>query len=77
MRTTAVIVDDEEHCRVALSGLLERRHPEIELVGMASSVPEGIDLVNTRKPKILFLDIEIGKQTASTCCRHWVRTART
>jgi two-component system LytT family response regulator len=63
MRTTAVIVDDEEHCRVALSGLLERRHPEIELVGMASSVPEGIDLVNTRKPKILFLDIEIGKQT--------------
>ena len=63
MRTTACIVDDEEHCRSALSGLLERRHPEIELLGMATNVPDGIKLVHAQKPKLLFLDIEMGKQT--------------
>lgn len=63
MKTSAVIVDDEEHCRTALSGILERRHPDIDLVGMAVNVPEGIKLVNEKQPKILFLDIEMGKQT--------------
>lgn len=60
---TAVIVDDEQHCRDALSGLLQRKHPEIELLGMATNVPEGIELLSKVKPKVLFLDIEMGKQT--------------
>lgn len=60
---SAVIVDDEQHCRDALSGLLQRKHPEIELLGMATNVPEGIALLSKVKPKVLFLDIEMGKQT--------------
>ncbi len=60
---TAIIVDDEQHCRDALSGILQRRHADIQLLGMASSVQEGIDLVNSKKPEVLFLDIEIGEQT--------------
>lgn len=60
---TAVIVDDEEHCREALSGLLARKHPDIPLLGMATNVPEGTAMVGKLNPKILFLDIEIGKQT--------------
>lgn len=60
---TAVIVDDEQHCRDALSGLLQRKHPEIDLLGMATNVPEGIELLSKVKPKVLFLDIEMGKQT--------------
>ncbi len=63
MKTTAVIVDDEEHCRSALSGLLERKFPDIELLGMATNVPDGIALVRKTDPKLLFLDIEMGKQT--------------
>ena len=59
MKTSAVIVDDEEHCRTALSGILERRHPDIDLLGMAVNVPDGIKLVNEKQPKILFLDIEV------------------
>ena len=60
---TAVIVDDEQHCRDGLQALLERRHPEVELIGMATNVPEGIALVGKLAPKILFLDIEMGKLT--------------
>ena len=60
---TAIIVDDEQHCRDALSGILQRKHPEIELLGMATNVPDGIDLYGKVKPKLLFLDIEMGKQT--------------
>lgn len=60
---TAVIVDDEKHCQDALSGILQRNHPEIELVGIASSVEEGLELLGRTKPDILFLDIEIGHRT--------------
>jgi len=63
MKTTAVIIDDEEHCRTALSGILERHHPHVELLGMAFNVSEGIILVNEKKPKILFLDIAMGEQS--------------
>jgi len=60
---TAVIVDDEQHCRDALSGILERKHKNITLLGMATNVPEGVALLGKVKPKILFLDIEMGNQT--------------
>ncbi|MBP6643973.1 MAG: response regulator transcription factor [Flavobacteriales bacterium] len=59
----AVIVDDELHCREALSGLLERKHPEIPLLGMATNVPDGVALIGQLKPKLVFLDIEMGNQT--------------
>ena len=60
---SAVIVDDEQHCRDALSGILERKHKNIKLLGMATNVPDGVALLGKVKPKILFLDIEMGNQT--------------
>lgn len=60
---SAVIIDDELHCRDALSGILERKHKNIKLLGMATSVPEGVALLGKVKPKILFLDIDMGDQT--------------
>ncbi|MEZ4808498.1 MAG: LytTR family DNA-binding domain-containing protein [Flavobacteriales bacterium] len=60
---TAVIVDDEQHCRDALSGILERKHPDIALLGMATNVAEGVELLGRVRPKVLFLDIEMGEQT--------------
>ncbi|HQV39093.1 MAG: response regulator transcription factor [Flavobacteriales bacterium] len=62
-KLTAVIVDDEQHCRDSLQALLARRHPEVELLGMAVNVPEGIALLGRMAPKILFLDIEMGNLT--------------
>jgi len=63
-KLTAVIVDDEEAPRTMIAGLLQRRHPEIEVLGMATDVPSGIDLVRHTAPQILFLDIELKDKTA-------------
>lgn len=60
---TAVIVDDEEHCRAALSGLISRKFPEIDLLDMATNVPDGIALIQRVEPELLFLDVEMGDQT--------------
>lgn len=60
---TAAIVDDEALCREPLVELLRQRHPAIRIVGQATNVPEGVALVRSTKPDILFLDIEMGGMT--------------
>ncbi len=61
--TSAVIVDDEQHCRDALSGLLQRQFPDITLLGTATNVMEAVELLNRERPTIVFLDVELGRQT--------------
>lgn len=60
---TAVIVDDEESPRTMLAGLLQRRHPEVNVLGTAVDVPTGLELVRRTSPQILFLDIELKDKT--------------
>jgi len=60
---TALIIDDEALCREELLGLLGKRHPSINVLGQASTVPEGIGLARSTKPDILFLDVEMGNMT--------------
>ena len=63
MTTTAVIIDDEERARKALSSLLASDLPDVRLLGMADSVDAGLTLIKQTKPMVLFLDIEIGDRT--------------
>ncbi|UTW63188.1 response regulator transcription factor [bacterium SCSIO 12741] len=58
MRT--VIVDDEQEAREALHQMLQLFCPEIKIVGMASNLPESLDLISTQKPELVFLDIDLG-----------------
>ena len=58
----AIIVDDERLARVNLKKLLEP-HPEIEIVGEASSCKSAIDLINRYKPQLIFLDIQLSGET--------------
>jgi two-component system LytT family response regulator len=62
-RLTAVIIDDEDHCRIALSSLMERKFPEIELLEMATNVTDGAELIGRVKPELVFLDVELGDST--------------
>ena len=55
----AVVVDDEEHGRQTLAGMLYKYCREIELVGMADSVASGVDLILTQRPDLVFLDIQL------------------
>lgn len=63
MSLTAIIVDDEESPRKSLLGLLQRRHPEVSILGVAMDVPTGIEMIRQNKPQLLFLDIELKDKT--------------
>jgi two-component system LytT family response regulator len=63
MKATACIIDDEIHCRSTLHEILSERHPGIECLGSADNVADGIALVKSKRPEILFLDIELGRMT--------------
>ncbi len=56
---TAIVIDDELKGRSALKQKLKDYCPQVELVGEAANGPEGIALIQTLGPKIVFLDIEM------------------
>ncbi|WP_258100498.1 LytR/AlgR family response regulator transcription factor [Marinoscillum pacificum] len=55
----AVIVDDEPSLRESTKTLLSIYCPDIEVVGVASGVKEGIQLIKDITPDLAFLDIEM------------------
>lgn len=62
-KVTAVIVDDELAGRKATENLLMLTNSPVELLGVASSVEEASDLIQSKKPELIFLDIQLRKQT--------------
>lgn len=58
-RIKAIIIDDEEGARIALSSLITSFIPEVEIVDQCSSVPQGVKSINKYKPELVFLDIEM------------------
>lgn len=57
-----LIIDDERLARKSLSTQLEQV-AEIEIVGEADDVPSAIEAINSLKPQLLFLDIQMPGQT--------------
>lgn len=60
--TTALLVDDERLARRELARLLAV-HPELTIVGEASSVEEAAELVRRLDPDVIFLDIQMPKRS--------------
>lgn len=56
---SAIVVDDEEHCRESLIKQLEWSCPNVNVLGQAKSVESAIELLVNISPDILFLDIEM------------------
>jgi two-component system LytT family response regulator len=54
-----VIIDDEAKARRVLEILLEENCPDIQVVGSAANVPEGVEVIKSTKPDLVFLDIEM------------------
>jgi two-component system LytT family response regulator len=54
------IIDDSEIDRLNLSTLL-MDHPDIEVVGEAATAAAAVELIDTRKPEAIFLDIHLGR----------------
>lgn len=58
----ALIVEDEQNAKEALEGLLQKFCPEVNVLGWARSVDEAVEQVLQKKPKLLFLDIQLGEE---------------
>lgn len=55
----ATIIDDEADGRNIIHFLLQQFFPQITVSGQAGNVAEGISLVRSARPDLLFLDIEM------------------
>ena len=58
MNINAVIVEDSRLARNELKELI-KDYPNINLLGEAENVDQGIELINSTKPDLLFLDINM------------------
>ena len=55
----ALIIDDEQRAVQSLANLIQEFLPQVELLGFATSVPEGVLKINEWQPELVFLDIEM------------------
>jgi two-component system LytT family response regulator len=58
-----VLVEDETKSREVLQKMIAKHCPELQVLGAASSVKEGVELIRKEKPELVFLDIELGDGT--------------
>ncbi|MDP1623427.1 MAG: response regulator [Bacteroidales bacterium] len=57
--TRTLLIDDEPHIRDTLRKLLARHCPQVNVVGEASGVAEGIIAIQRLHPDLVFLDINL------------------
>jgi two-component system LytT family response regulator len=55
-----IIIDDEEPARILIRSFLET-HPDIEICGEAANGFDGLKLIQSIKPDLVFLDIQMPK----------------
>ena len=58
MNIKAVIVEDSRLARNELKELI-KLHDDLELVGEAANVDDGVELIEKESPDLLFLDINM------------------
>jgi two-component system LytT family response regulator len=56
---TAIIVDDEPHCRASLETLIAKNFPELSIKAICKSPAEGIQAINEHHPELVLLDVEM------------------
>ncbi len=56
---TAILIDDEKHCRDVLALLLAKYCPQITLLAACVDGPAGVEAIDKHKPDLVFLDIEM------------------
>jgi len=60
-KLSAIIIDDEKGVRELLLELIERHCPEVTIIGVAVDVESAFKEINTKKPDIIFLDVQMPK----------------
>jgi two-component system LytT family response regulator len=55
----ALIIEDEQKSREMLATLIKKNFSDVTLVGEAKNVAEGVELIKTLQPDLVFLDISM------------------
>lgn len=63
---TSLIIDDEANSRENILILLNKYCPKIFVAGTADNLDSAVELVLKHKPQLVFLDIQLGANTAFT-----------
>ena len=58
-----VIIDDQEMSRLYLLNAIKENSSDVEVVGMATNVMDGVRMIRELKPDVLFLDVELESGT--------------
>ncbi|MEZ4416106.1 MAG: LytTR family DNA-binding domain-containing protein [Gemmatimonadota bacterium] len=67
-RRTAVVVEDERLPREELCAMLGAEG--IEVVGQAATVDEAVRIIGAKRPDLVFLDIQLGRESAFDVLEH-------
>lgn len=70
-KISAIIVDDVATERNALNEKLKLYCPIIEVKALCANIKTAINTIETIEPTIVFLDIDLGKQTAFELLKHF------
>lgn len=54
-----VILDDEPMAREVIISLLMKYCPEVEIIGVAGDIEEGVRIIRQKRPELLILDIHL------------------
>src|SRR5690554_6754237 len=63
MQLKAIIVEDEKHSRETLKNLLEKFCKGVQVISLASSVKEALDIIPKSNVDVIFMDIELQSGT--------------
>lgn len=58
-----IIIEDEQKSRELLDAMIRNHCPDLEIAGYASDVKEGVELIRSTKPGLVFLDISMPNGT--------------
>ncbi len=54
-----VIIEDEQKSREMLAGIIQKNCPQLNVVGLAKNVNEGVEVIKKENPELVFLDISM------------------
>ncbi|MEO6304218.1 MAG: LytTR family DNA-binding domain-containing protein [Bacteroidia bacterium] len=66
----AIIVDDDKSCIITLEKILEKYCKEVSFLGYANTVKEAIELIDKKKPDLVFLDVELNGEFGFDLLNH-------
>ena len=71
---TAILIEDDANLRAGMKQLLARYAPEIDIIGEADCVKEGLEVLKKHKPQVLFLDIQLTDGTGFDLLEQWTNS---